>query len=169
MPNGKSTRVIFLEYTEGVTLAESQNKYPSHEYPQYKPLPDESYAEWLHISKEVVSNLHFHPILFSNFLEESVPELQGMSTVAECRVVHRDLKTQNIVITSTSPQQVVNIDFVFSAFRVPEHLIDVIIPDIDQSLCSRIAVVSILKTLNSGRRSIHQVVLMYPSGGNSEY
>ncbi len=66
MPNGKSTRVIFLEYTEGVTLAESQNKYPSHKYPQYKPLPDESYAEWLHISKEIVSNLHFHPILFSN-------------------------------------------------------------------------------------------------------
>ncbi|SJL15293.1 uncharacterized protein ARMOST_18786 [Armillaria ostoyae] len=71
MPNGESTRVILLEYIEDVTLDQLQDKYPSHESPQYKPLPDESYTEWLKIY---------------------VPALRWMFAIAERGVVHRDLK-----------------------------------------------------------------------------
>ncbi len=48
-----------------------------------------------------------------------------MSAITDHGVVHRDLKTQNILITSTSPRQVVYIDIAFSALRVPQHGIDV--------------------------------------------
>ncbi len=48
-----------------------------------------------------------------------------MSTITDRGVVHCDLKAQNIMITFTSPRQVVYIDFAFSTLRVPRHRMDV--------------------------------------------
>ncbi len=80
MSNGESTHVILLEYTEWITLAQLQNKYLSHKFPQYKPLPDELYTEWLHIAKELISYLYLHSVFCSNLLEQYVPVLLRMST-----------------------------------------------------------------------------------------
>ncbi|KAK0190201.1 hypothetical protein F5146DRAFT_1122520 [Armillaria mellea] len=102
MPNGESTRVILLEYIEGSTLAQLKDKYLSHSSPDHNRLLEESYTEWLEIAKE---------------LNKYVPALRGMSAIAERKVVHRDLKTRNIMITSTSPRQVVYIDFAYSVLR----------------------------------------------------
>ncbi|PBK78977.1 hypothetical protein ARMGADRAFT_1172565 [Armillaria gallica] len=108
MLNGESTREILLEYTEGTTLAQLEDKYPSHASPQCKPAPEELYTEWPEIAKEFY-----------------VPALRCISAIAECGVVHRDLKTQNITITSTTPWQVVCIDIAFSVLSVLRHRIDV--------------------------------------------
>ncbi|PBK85917.1 hypothetical protein ARMGADRAFT_1086961 [Armillaria gallica] len=108
MPNGESMRVILLEYIEGIMLAQLEDKYPSHASPQGKPTPKESYTEWREIAKEL-----------------RVPALRDMSAIVECGVVHCNFKTQNITITSTTPRQVVYIDFAFSTLGVPQHPIEV--------------------------------------------
>ncbi|PBK85863.1 hypothetical protein ARMGADRAFT_1087149 [Armillaria gallica] len=93
LPNRESTRVILLEYIEGITPDQLQDKYPIHS-PRYNPLLKESYTKWIEIAKE-----HY------------VPAVRGICAIAERRLVHRDLKAQHIMITSMSPWQVVYIDF----------------------------------------------------------
>ncbi|KAG7439310.1 uncharacterized protein BT62DRAFT_1081663 [Guyanagaster necrorhizus] len=53
MPHGESTHVILMEYIKGTTLAQLQDKYPSHDTPRYNPLPQKSYSEWLDMAKEL--------------------------------------------------------------------------------------------------------------------
>ncbi|KAK0226837.1 hypothetical protein EDD85DRAFT_1027340 [Armillaria nabsnona] len=76
MPNGETTRVILLEYIEGTTLAQLEDKYSSHASPQFKPVPEESYTEWPEIAKELVT--YFFPYPGFDFSDpEHPPESQN--------------------------------------------------------------------------------------------
>ncbi|PBK80353.1 hypothetical protein ARMGADRAFT_1092253 [Armillaria gallica] len=159
MPNGESTHVILLEYIEGTMPVQLEDKYPSHASPQYKPAPKDSYTEWLEIAKELMSHFIFYPGFDFSDPEQYVPALRA----------HRNLKTQNITITSMTPRQVVYIDIRFSVLSVPQHQIDVHRNRYQSVALPTDCCRQHTKDVEQWSKKNPPSGLMYQSGCNSEY
>ncbi len=116
LPHGEPIRVNLLEYIEGTTLAQLHVMYPAH---RTAPLKPKQHHELLKKIRRFNENFSEHSLFYclSNNNLQYVPARYIRN---QCSSGHSvDLKPENTIITPSSSNQVVVIDFARAFLNTP--------------------------------------------------